>query len=244
MKRLKFNFLLDLFFPITCLGCHKKNSWLCSRCLAKIKINQADSCPKCKKFSFYAKTHPWCYEEYALDGLIVSASYKNELLDKIIYALKYNFAKELSRPLAKLMIDKIEQLRNKQDQPHWLSLLFDEKLIVLPVPLHGRKYRWRGFNQAELIAQHIALEYKLNVEKNILKRKKNTLPQTELARRQRLKNVAGAFRVKKEWRSKLADKKILLIDDVATTTTTLNECARELKKYNPKEVWALVVARG
>jgi len=114
--------------------------------------------------------------------------------------------------------------------------------IIMPVPLHKKRYNWRGFNQAFLLSKYIAKEFHLMVYEDLLIRQKNTKPQSKIKSMiKRRENINGAFSiVKNEF---LKNKNVIIIDDVCTTSATLNECAKELKNAGVKNVWGLVVAR-
>jgi ComF family protein len=123
----------------------------------------------------------------------------------------------------------------------------------VPVPLHKRKLRERGFNQAELLAKEVAEYFSLSLETKALIRKKYTPPQVRTknhkARRESLKNafeISSIFTKKciSENTNFLKEKIIILIDDVTTTGATLFEAAKVLKRAGAKEVWGLVVAKG
>ena len=113
------------------------------------------------------------------------------------------------------------------------------KVVLVPVPLHPKREKWRGFNQSfELIKN---LDWQIVPA---IKRTRNTKPQAELARYERLENLNGAFTVHPSALPKLLNKKIILVDDVCTTGTTLSECARVLKGAGVKEVYAVVLGHG
>ena len=114
-----------------------------------------------------------------------------------------------------------------------------QEFVLLPVPLHPRRLNWRGFNQAELLAQKISQRFSTIIDQSLL-RIKNTKPQADLDRESRKTNIAGAFALAKE----IAGKKFLLVDDVATTGATLSEIAKLLKSAHASEVWAITVAHG
>jgi ComF family protein len=113
---------------------------------------------------------------------------------------------------------------------------------VIPVPLHVKRLRQRGFNQSGLMAKMLGRTLRLSVPFGALIRQHWTEPQTRLNRQDRLTNVKGAFRVKNP--SVVRDRSILLIDDVFTTGTTVTECAATLKKAGASEVHILTVARA
>jgi ComF family protein len=117
-------------------------------------------------------------------------------------------------------------------------------VLLIPVPLHRIKQRLRGFNQSELIAHSAVCHLdraRFRVRKGILRRVRPTVSQTGLTRHQRRENVRGAFVVAKP--DQLRDRTVVLIDDVYTTGTTLNECARVLRKAGAREVVVATVAR-
>ena len=118
-------------------------------------------------------------------------------------------------------------------------ILFKNRWTMVPVPLHVSRLKWRGFNQAELLANGLALAWAFDLNTHLLIRKKATEPQMKLSGIKRKHNLQGAFEVVKtplpSW--------ILLVDDVATTCSTLNECAVALKKAGAKEVWGLTLSQ-
>jgi ComF family protein len=113
--------------------------------------------------------------------------------------------------------------------------------LVVPVPLHKKRLKERGFNQSKLLAHYVAKELKADLDFLSLRRVKYTLPQTGLGKKERRKNVRKAFAVKRPER--IYGKTVLVVDDVATTGNTLNECARELIRGGAERIAALVVAR-
>jgi ComF family protein len=140
----------------------------------------------------------------------------------------------------------ISQIKNRQIIKSKETIIFGDRAnnkIIIPVPLHVKRFRWRGFNQSELLADSIALHFKLPVEKTVLVRQKNNIPQVEVKdRKDRIENIKDAFICSSN--EKVKDKTVILIDDVATTSATLGECAKALKSAGAKEVWGVVVARG
>ncbi len=114
--------------------------------------------------------------------------------------------------------------------------------IIVPVPLHTRRVRQRGFNQAALLARELGRRLRRDVRFDILTRKQWTEPQTRLNREERLSNVKNAFEVLLP--ETISGERVLLVDDVYTTGTTLSECARELKRSGAGEVTALTVTRS
>ena len=113
--------------------------------------------------------------------------------------------------------------------------------LIVPVPLHPRRLRWRGFNQSLLLAKQVSRRYEVPMDPFVLYRKRETAPQTQLAEGERRKNVRGAFATRPE--RSLKRKSLLLVDDVYTSGATVNECSRVLLHGGAKEVYVLTLAR-
>lgn len=114
--------------------------------------------------------------------------------------------------------------------------------LVMPVPLHFKRLRHRGFNQALLLADRMSEHYGITLSYDNLARVRSTRPQVELTGEERVKNVAGAFSLRRP--EDVTDKHILLIDDVFTTGATMNECAAVLKRAGASQVTACTLARA
>ncbi len=143
--------------------------------------------------------------------------------------------------------------RHKYGRHLWLARPFADLIkerapkdaaydIILPVPLHLERLRWRGFNQALLLARHLARHYDAPVEPLALERCQATRPQVELSASERQSNVRGAFGVRRP--DAIRERRILLVDDVMTTGATVNECARVLCRHGATIVDVLVLARA
>ncbi len=122
------------------------------------------------------------------------------------------------------------------------SLVDQQYDLIIPVPLHRDRLRWRGFNQALILAQAIGQKTQVQVNPFLLTRARPTNPQTQLSEDERRKNVRGAFTVTTP--EQLADKTVLLIDDVYTSGATTEECARELLRNGATVVDVFTLARA
>lgn len=213
--------LIDLLFPIFCVGCGKEGYFICPDCLKEIPINL-----KIQKIRYIHK-------------LIITSTYTNPIIKKAIHEYKYNFVKELCIPLAELMIERLKAVITDD---------LIEKILLVPVPLHKRRLRERGFNQAELLAKQISKAIGIPINTNLLIRKHYSLPQVKIKDAQlRRKNIRKAFELNSKFQVssfRFHDKIIILIDDVCTTGATLKECAKVLEQLKPNQIWALVLARG
>ena len=242
IKKIK-EFLLELFFPCFCLGCKKEGSYLCEDCKATLEISEFQYC-LCNKNPLRLppnqKKHGKCNRCSAkkLSGLYFALSYKeNDLTKNLIHNFKYQpYVKELAKTLAGLLIEHFI-ITNKNTEDIW------ENSILMPIPLDKNKLKKRGYNQSEELAKELAKIIKIPVISDILIKTKITRPQMELSGKEREKNLLNAFGVRPGSDPGLTPLKIFLVDDVYTTGSTMEECARVLKKAGAKQVWGIVVAR-
>jgi ComF family protein len=175
-----------------------------------------------------------CKKKSSLGGLIIASAYTQFSIAKAVHLFKYRFIDELHVPLGDLLV----KVLRKTELP-----LPD---LIVPVPLHKRRLRWRGFNQSSLLASHLAnnllSQNEISLDKHVLIRNRYTVPQMGISDyASRKNNIGGAFSISPN--SDIKNKTILLVDDIATTGFTLFECANVLKKAGAKEVFAIVIAR-
>lgn len=232
------DFSLDIIFPIRCIGCGNFNpSYLCRSCLSSIKINRSFDCVGCNRKMPLGRTCYACRDRNQLDYLVSATNYKDPRVSRLIKAFKYGFISDSGSDIFKVLRKFIKNFSKNKD--NWL---FYENPLILPVPIHKKRYNWRGFNQSEILAQKISELYLVDFDAKVLIRKKETPPQAEIENREvRLKNPLNGFKILNK--DKIKNRSILLIDDIATTGATLNECARVLKENGAKEVTGLVFAR-
>lgn len=251
-------FILDLLFPVECLGCGKNKEWLCQECFKKLKFNDEQYCLHCKKKNKFGEFCNNCHSNYYLNGVWTAGNYDDVVLANLIKNLKYRFAKNIAAILGNFLTIFLKNLINiakisKFDIAqgiHWQKfakiaespkVFFNLKnTLLVPVPLHKKRYKWRGFNQAQIITEYVAKNFNLLLSNQLI-RKKHKKAQAKLKEDERKINIQGCY----EWKGdNLNNYNIILIDDVTTTGSTLNECAKVLKKAGAKEIWGLVVAKG
>jgi competence protein ComFC len=230
-------FTLDTLFPISCISCNKPGEWLCQKCFSKINLKNEQVCPYCeKKITPDGRTCFDCRKKYGLDGLLVASTYQNKIVSHAIHLYKYRFVEDFFCSLGNIMLKVIKN--SELPLPD----------LIIPIPLHPRRLRWRGFNQSEMLAEHlsqkIAPGFPIALKNDIIERARYTQPQMKIRNQsQRKKNIENAFRVARNKMKSLKNKRILLVDDITTTGATLFECARTLKKSGAREVFAVVIAR-
>jgi ComF family protein len=241
------NYFLDVFFPKFCLNCGAEGNYLCEDCFALMDVLESSYCLCEKPFRLpFAGKCQKCQQK-KLNGLYFALSYQNNLVKKLISQFKYEpFVKELSKELALLIITHFSLLNKTPEFSDSIKIAspFNEtNFILVPIPLYKQRLKWRGFNQAEELAKELSKFLLIPVYSNILVRIKETLPQVNLAKEERENNVRGAFAVRNSELKSIEKKKVLLVDDVYTTGSTMEECARVLKESGAKEVWGIAVAR-
>jgi len=260
-----FNFLLDLLFPWQCLYCQKEveNDYpLCKDCFHQIPIFDDFICPVCHRRLILSEappageagrkkvplsearrvlipntaSHQSCRRKTKIEALGAVASYNNNILKEVIHHFKYKKIKNLAQPLSLLTIQFLEN-------SFYFSQLPKNNLLIIPLPLHLRKEKQRGFNQSELIAKKVADYFHFPIRSDILLRVINNLAQVTMKNvNDRKCNIQGVFQVKNG--DNLKHKTIILIDDVYTTGATMEEAAKVLKLNGAKKVIGLVLAKG
>ncbi len=230
--KLFYTFFLDFFFPVKCVNCGKYGEIICFDCAKEISVIRTSTCPECGRISANGQFCRACkgrHRDLALKGIVVATHYEGGPIKELIHCLKYSGYISLAEHLGELICGRVSNLRDLKN------------FVVVPVPLHISRKNRRGFNQSELIARHVSAKLDLPGG-DALARNQNTRPQAELPRAKRLINLEGAFSCQDA--EFVEGKKVLLIDDVATTGATLNECAKALKNAGAKEVWGAVVAKN
>lgn len=235
------DFSLDLFFPKFCLGCQKEGIYLCDDCRGLLDISEFNYClcsqkplrlPPDSKNGKCSRC-----QNKNLSGLYFALPYKEKTLTrKLIYQFKYKpYLKDLAKTLASILVEHFV-LSQKNTNEIW------ENSILVPVPLDKKKLKARGYNQSEELAKELSKVLQIPVISENLVKIKYTNPQMELKKEEREKNLQGAFMVKNP--STIAQgNKIFLVDDVYTTGSTMEECAKTLKNAGAKNVWGICLAR-
>jgi ComF family protein len=209
-----------------CKGCKDQLIYvgepLCKRCGKPIEDEEKEYCSDCerKKFHYERGFAVWVYDDAMRNS---------------IAAYKYHSKKEYSR----FYVHEMLRLYKESFQKLELD-------AIIPVPIHRSKYLERGYNQAELLAKGIGEDLRLPVLTKLLIRNRKTLPQKKLSDKERLKNLSEAFAVNEQFlNTELTSiKKVLLVDDIYTTGSTVEACSSLLKSHGIDEVYFIVLCIG
>lgn len=220
---------LDFFFPRQCIGCGKIGDFLCQACCLKLPRLLPPLCQKCGKTESTGVLCSSCWGwQSCIDGIRSPFRFEG-VVREAVHALKYRNQRVLSQCLAGLMAD-------------YLCHTHIPGEVLVPVPLHRRRLRERGYNQASLLARELAKTLGLPFVENVLCRVKDSLPQVKAASVDaRHQNVKGAFIC--QYSDRIKGKSVLVIDDVCTSGATLEACAAALKVAGAVSVWGLTFAR-
>ncbi|HET8579260.1 MAG TPA: ComF family protein [Methylomirabilota bacterium] len=227
--------LLDLVFPPFCPVCDDRlgegrRDPLCARCWARLERIEGPVCRTCGLPMTVPGICGACRRRRPAFAYARAAARYGDVVREALHAFKFGGRRALAAPLADLLAAA---------GPAWLPAGAPD--LILPVPLHPRRERERGFNQAVLLARRIGRAWGRSVREDVLRRTIATLPQTDLGLQARRANVRGAFALR---RSELvAGRHVLVVDDVFTTGATVGECARCLYKAGAARVGVLTVAR-
>jgi ComF family protein len=229
--------VLDLVFPPRCVGCGRVDHTICPECRETIAWLVPPFCARCSR-PVAADAAPLdgrevlcevCrIEPLRLDSIRAVAEHSG-VMRTAVHALKYGGQTSLARPLAELM--------GKVAREEGLSGVD----AIVPVPLHPRRLRERGYNQATLMARELARTLSLPILEDVLVRSRATKTQTQLSAAERRVNVVDAFTAEP---ALLAGRNLLLVDDVCTTGSTLQACADALRRGGAEHVHALTLTRA
>ena len=219
---------VDFVFPKWCVGCGVEGDFICDSCRQSLHRITPPVCPKCGRPQLSEILCSDCISwEAEIDGIRSPFKFDG-VIRQAVHELKYRNLRSLAAPLAKILHD----------------YLITEHIpveVLVPVPLHRKRLRERGYNQSALLARELGKLVDLPVAGDYLMRRRQSSPQARTSSvEERYNNVAGAFICRDR---KLRGKQVLLIDDVCTSGATLDACAASLKEVSAASVWGLVVAR-
>jgi ComF family protein len=227
LTRLK-GIALDLLFPRWCVGCGREGDFICPSCLKSLPRIKPPLCPRCGQPQGSDALCPNCADWQAeIDGIRAPFRFEGTMRQAIL-ELKYRNLRALAGLLARLLYD-------------YLSTNPLPGEVLVPVPLHGKRLRERGYNQSRLLARELSLLSDIPLVDDCLIRQRHSSPQARTPNvDERRSNVADAFACRDH---RLKNKRVLLIDDVSTSGATLDACARALKASGAASVWGLALAK-
>lgn len=225
--------LINIFFPNICPMCNapiSKGEGFCSNCIKEVKLILDDGCKKCGK---YLKDNEalFCGEcnENILDRNI-SLFYYEGAIKQSLYRFKYKNFKSYAKNYSVYLKDYINIVRS------WKAK------VLIPIPVHTDKLNNRGYNQAKVFSKELSTILNIPVRNDILKRVIATTPQKGLSRQGRYDNLIKAFGVNKDLLNGI--DVAILVDDIYTTGSTMDICAKLLKGCGVKKVYGICIATG
>ncbi|RMF05264.1 MAG: ComF family protein [Chloroflexi bacterium] len=224
--------LLNFFLPPRCLNCQADGSWLCDSCVRQIDFITTAVCHHCgtpaengSTFCRQCKNNPLKH----IDGIRTAAWFENNPMREAIHQLKYQNHRAVAEPLAQILANTVHHYNLKVD-------------VVAPVPLHSSRLRERGYNQSEILVSWLAKYLQIPANTKSLYRSRKTRSQMTLGAEERRTNVVNAFACKD---NRLQNLRVLVVDDVCTTGSTLDACAAALKlQGKAAQVWGLTLAKA
>ena len=229
------NFLIELLFPRRCPVCDrpvdKMGRYVCKKCRAELKYVEDSYCMKCGK-SLKATDDEFCGDCKDASHIFDRgrALYEYETVKEAVYRFKYQGRREYAQfwgmELARVLGEEI------------LSWRAD---AIIPVPLHKTREKQRGYNQAALIARELGKRLNIPVEEEFVGRIRQTLPQKNLKGKERQNNLKNAFKIRQ---NDVKLNTVIVVDDIYTTGTTMDEIAGCLKRAGIREIYCISLAVG
>jgi len=230
--------IVNLVYPDVCILCETElqfdEEYLCPGCYNAISILTPPLCTQCSTelppFLPSRNKCSSCSSRKWYFNKCISIIRYDDTAKKIFHEIKFRKRRNILSIFSNYITQKLESFE-----------LNVNNAIIIPVPLNYNRKIERDFNQSHIIAKMVRSFYRLPCESNILKRIKQSTPQSVLNRKERLENLIGSFTVVKPY--KIRNKDILLIDDVFTTGSTVNECSRVLKESGAHTITVITIAR-
>ena len=208
------NIFLEILFPNTCFSCKKD-----------LNKNEEVLCQNCFQSIEINKNPPIQIQKDI--NLFHITSYQNKAIKDLFHKLKFKKLESAIKPINQITNKYLENKNIKAD-------------IIIPIPLSKNRLRERGFNQSELIAQNISKILNTPIQKNLIKIK-HTTPQSRLNISDRHENIKNVFQIKTP--ENIQNKNIILVDDIYTSGSTINEAIKEIKKNKTETISIITIAK-
>lgn len=224
---------MDILYPRVCPFCGRiVKSGTCDDCRDRVEYVQEPKCKRCGK-PIESMEAEYCYDcqkgrHFFEEGQ--SLYVHKSPVSEAVYAMKYQNKRVYALSFGEELAKKYGDFLYKRGVD-----------IIVPIPLSSDKRRKRGFNQAEILAKELSNQTGIPLETGILKRKKSTVAQKKLSKKERQRNMVGAFIARRDF---LHGEGVVLVDDIYTTGSTIDEAARMLKKGGAGKVYFLTISIG
>lgn len=229
----------NVIAPARCLDCLRAGGWFCTGCLQeRLLVPPHLECVACEHRSSTGRTCPRCAADTPLSGLVWAGRYREAWVQRGVGWLKFRGLSQLAEPLAWLVAARLPSIAPLR--------YLREQAVLVPVPLHARRLRARGYNQSSELAQALSRLTQIPVVEALV-RTVATVPQSHLAARWRALNVMESFQLTTPLPAER--RVILIIDDVVTTGATLTAAATAVvaaaaPELPPRAMWGVAVAKG
>ena len=227
-----FSFIKDIIAPKKCYSCKKEWHFLCLECLSNMS-NFDSICYVCKRKTDNFEIHKNCRIWVHYDKMIILTHYKNKYISKLIKNFKFYWKKDILWDFSLYLWQKLWENIDRTNKNNFL---------IVPVPMKFLKKLKRWYNPPEIIAKNIARQLDIEYKSSLLKKVKNTRQQSILSRQERLTNLDKAFKINKKYVDNIDKKYIIIVDDVISTGTTINEVSKILKQHNAQKIIWLCIA--
>ncbi len=227
------NFLKDIVSPKYCYSCKKEWHFLCPKCLSTLN-NFKELCFVCKKPSYQFELHKECVKNVYYDKVIILSHYKNAILKKLIKDFKFYYKKDIWNDFWQYLstiLFKNEDIINKSNY------------ILIPAPMFIIRKLIRWYNHSEILSKMISYNTWIEHNLNIIKKHRHTRQQSKLTKLWRESNLKWVFKINEDLIDYIRWKKIIIVDDVVSTWTTINEISKILKEnWVAKVIWLAIAS--
>lgn len=226
------NLFKDIIAPKKCYNCGQIWSFICQKCLDEFWYFE-NICYVCKAKTRDFEVHEYCRNEFVYyDKIIILTHYKNKIIKRLVEDAKFYWKKDIledfSIYLFQILTKNISQNR--------------DEVVLIPTPMYFWKKIFRWYNQSEILVKNLWESFWISYNLKIIKKIKKTLAQSHLSKIERIENLKWVFSLDKTEFEKYKTKTFIIVDDVVSTWSTINEIAKLLKKNWVKKVYGLWVA--
>ena len=227
-----FDKILDLLSNKKCYSCNKQWHFLCEECYIS-EYDYKSNCYVCKWTSKNYLVHDKCKKNIYYDKIIILKHYNSKVIKKLIKDAKFYWVTNIFSEIAEHLYKKF--LLNEK-------IIKKEEYIIIWVPSNFLRRIKRWYNSSEILCKNFSKISWIKYKKNIVLKYKNTKQQSKLSRIERLNNLKNSFKINKKYINNISNKTVIIIDDVISTWTTVNEVSKILKENWVKKIIWLIIA--